>query len=421
MVRNGLGVDARGGRVRATSATSSARVVVVEDAPFLDVSEALRIALGSARAKFGEPEAIALVHDDDLAVSDLEQLKREAQRSDVGEVRLVPESVALPLAENEDVAPELLAATGAAIWLLRERRGIVVPPPVPQRQDGEDGTRKMDDFGQGRRMSDFGGGSAMADHGDGRRMSDFGEGATMADFGEPRGRRRSRLAIAAVAALIVAAVGTFAARGLSNGTSVDSVASTDTTTADGSDEATTTTVDLEAGPQTTADDTTTTTALAAEVSGSSTTAATTTTAVTTTTVAARTTRTYDVVALLESYASDAQTPRLTQGDRAAGTVTLTCTDAGVCEGSLAVAEWNLVHAFDGQLADGSLDDTNTFQPDECVDPVEATFTFTGLFDETSMSGEVSQAFKPRRCQGADGRAVFLEDLVVSFATQTQIR
>ena len=419
MVRNGLGVDARGGRVRATSATSSARVVVVEGAPFIDIGEALRVALASARAKFGEPEAIALVHDDDLAPSDLEALQREAQKTDVGEVRLVPESVARPLAENEDVAPELIPATGAAIWLLRERRGIVVPPPVPPRQEREDSTRKMDDFGQGRRMSDFGGGSAMADHGAGRSMSDFGDGATMADFGEPRNRRRSRLAIAAVAALIVVAGGTFAALGLSsNGTSVDSVASTDTTTADGSDD-TTTTAALEAGPQTTADDTTTTTALAADISASTTTEA--TTATTTTTAVARTTRTYDVVALLESYASDAQTPRLTQGDRAAGTVTLTCTDAGACEGSLVVAEWNVVHDFSGTLVDGSLDDTNTSQPEKCVDPVEATFTFSGLFDETSTSGEVSQTFKPRRCQGTDGRAVFLEDLVISFATQAQIR
>jgi hypothetical protein len=417
MVRNGLGVDARGGRVRAASATSSARLVVLDDAPFLDVGEALRVALAAARANFGEPEAIALVHDDDVNETDLEELRRSARSAGVGEVRLVADSVARPLAENEDVPPALIAATGAAIWLVRERRGVVVPPvSLPggdRRADGAEGRRQMSEFGDGRTMADFASGSQMSDFGDGRTMGDFGDGRTMGDFGGPRRTRRSRLVVAAVAAAVIIVAGAVAAVGLSNGsTDVDSVAATGTTDSAAEASTTTTGAPIEAGSQTSLDVTTTTAANSA---------ATTTVATVTTTTIPTTTRTYEVVARLDSYATDAPVPRLKQGDSATATVTLTCNAADECTGSVVVPVWDVTHAFAGNLVDGSLDDSSTFQPDECVDPVEATFAFSGAFEDSSTSGRLTQSFKPRVCRDADGNERFHEDIAISFATPAQIR
>ena len=424
MVRNGLGVDARRGRVRAASATQASVLVVLDDAPFVDTGEAMRVALASARAKFGEPEAIALVHDDDLPAAELELLRTEARSAGVGDVLLVPDSVARPFADGRDVAATVAAATGAAIWLLRDRRGVVVPPILPtsaerDERGGEEGTRSMDDFGKGRRMLDFNAGRAVGDFGAGSAMSDFGDGAQMDDFGTPERKRGSRrLIVAAIAAVLLIAGGAVAASGVIGGTTdVDSVASTDTTATEAADDAepatSTTAGDAGADTSTTsaaADNTTTTLAAAAP----ETTLTTSAPAASTTTIAS-TARTYDVTAIVESFASDEATPRLQQGDRALGTVTLSCNESGDCEGSVVVPEWNLTHGFTGVLVNGTLDHAATFQPQECSEAVEATFTFGGAFDDTSSSGRLAQTFKPRGCTGADGTPVSFEDIVVSFS------
>lgn len=444
MVRNGLGVDARGGRVRATCATASRTLVVVEDAPFLDVGEALRVALSSARAKFGEPEAIALVHDDDLDDATREGMLRDAQGAGIGEVRLVRESVARPFAEHEDVPPALVAATGAAIWLLRERRAVVVPPPLLPSGEEETG-RRMDDFGRGRQMSDFGAGSSMSDHGDGRRMEDFGGGRTMADFGagavmadfgsdESPPRRRSRLVVAAIAVAVAIVAGAGAAVGLSGrGSDANRVAATEGsgTTADERDDArTTTTESLEPGsPPTTSvggatEETTSTTSTTATAptAGGSTQPSTSTpaAATTTTTVVSTTTRRYSIDAMVESYAYDGQTPRLQPGQRAAGIVTMTCPDdgSGRCTGSIDIPDFGYsIAGFPAQSVGNRVDYSAADAVPACTDGSTVTMTFSADFTNTDTSGSTSQTHKPgRTCTGADGKPVFLEDLTISFFT-----
>lgn len=445
MVRNGLGVDARGGRVRAACATASRTLVVLEDAPFLNLGEALRVALSSARAKFGEPEAIALVHDDDADDQTREQIMRDAQGAGIGEVRLVRDSVARPFAEHQDVPPALVAATGAAIWLLRERRAVVVPPPLLP--SGEEETaRRMDDFGRGRQMSDFGVGSTMSDHGDGSRMDDFGAGRTMADFGagaamsdfgaaetEDRApRRRSRLAVAAIAATIVVIAGAGAAVGLSGRSSdADRVAATgssDTRVEDEGGSATTTPEGVEPGSRTTTSvegsvgETTSTTAAALSSGESS--EPTTSTSIgttTTTTAVSSTTRRYSIDAMVESYAQDSQAPpRLQPGQRAAGIVTMTCPDdgSGRCTASIDIPDFSYSLAnFPAEIVDGQVDYAATDPVAECTDGSTLTMTFSADFTATDTSGSTSQTHKPARtCTGADGKPVFREDLTISFFT-----
>lgn len=448
MVRNGLGVDTRSGYVRAVSATNSKVLVVVDGAPFLALGEALREALASARAKFGEPEAIAVVHDDDLSDSGREELLEQAKRAGLGEVRLVAESTALPYAEGQDLPAAALAAAGAAIWLLRERRGVIVPPVhlVPPTGEADEGGRKMDDFGEGRRMSDFGAGSTMSDHGEGRKMEDFGKGRTMADFGagaqmadfgetSPR-RRRSRIVVAALAAAIVVIAGAVAAVGLSGpSTDADNVAATDSTeSSEGGGDSdtgnTTSTADvIAAGERTTssvgasdgtAEATTTTTALATTGGGVTTTTG---PGSTTTTVAMRT-QTYDVVANVISYAVDAGPPRLTQGQTARGTVTLACPvdGSGDCRGSIDIPDFAYrVTDFPAQVVNGHVEYSSTDPVPECTDATTNTITFSADFSPPdqapSVDGTSGHTHKPTRvCRGADGNDVFHEDITIGFGT-----
>lgn len=395
MVRNGLGVDARGGRVRAASATNSKVLVVIDDAPLIDVGEALRAALASARAKFGEPDAIALVHDDDLPDANRAELVEQARAAGLGEVRLVADSVARPYAEHEDLPPALVAAAGAAIWLLRERRGVIVPPLLPPQDQPDESGRRMDDFGAGRQMSDFGAGDTMSDHGNGRQMNDFGAGRTMAAFGagatmsDHAGappRRRTRLIVAAVAAAVVVVAAAVAAVGLTGpSTDADRVAATDTTERDnrdegeeeagderedseGSDSETTTTAALEPGalPSTTVatptGDATATTKVGAPsvgpAGGTPTTTSTTVSSPPDSAFAAGTTRTYDVLVTKESMEDVPhgahpfyQAP---VGTTERGTALLSCSDKG-CFLHITVPAWD-----DPQFPNESGDYTGEF-------------------------------------------------------------
>ena len=432
MVRNGLGVDTRSGYVRAVSATNSKVLVVVDGAPFLALGEALREALASARAKFGEPEAIAVVHDDDLSDSGREELLEQAKRAGLGEVRLVAESTALPYAEGQDLPAAALAAAGAAIWLLRERRGVIVPPVhlVPPTGEADEGGRKMDDFGEGRRMSDFGAGSTMSDHGEGRKMEDFGKGRTMADFGagaqmadfgetSPR-RRRSRIVVAALAAAIVVIAGAVAAVGLSGpSTDADNVAATDSTVADseGADEtespSTTDSGDHEPGARSSADEeapaTTTSLAGRAVADGTSTTSAT----APSTTVPV-TTASYAVTATVDSYSgANPDSPRLQQGMQAPGVVTMECNDARECTGTITIRDWSYQQQFEGtRNADGSIDYSRTEPRSECVDGATVTNTFSATVGQI-VSGQTSVLNDPQTCKTAEGQA-FGENISISF-------
>ena len=435
MVRNGLGVDARGGRVRAASATAASRVVVLQDGVSVDLADALRAALASARARFGEPEAIALVHDDDLSAADLERVRAEARDTGIGDVQLVPDSVARSFAGGEEVPAEVVAAMGAAIWLLRDRRGIVVPPVLPPAQGDPEGTKQMSDFGSGSAMDDHGDGRTMGDFGDGRKMAEFGAGVTMADFGDaPRRGRRSRILVAALAAAVVIIAGAAAAIGLSSPSSdTDRVAATETTSTTEADDRSTTSTsasgDVEAGDRTTpsvadgpsGSDVTTTTA-ASDPSGGST--ATTLAGSSTTTTVAMATRTYDVVATVISYASEASEPRLTQGQTARGTVTLTCpVDApGDCTGSIQIPDFNYaIASFPAEVVEDHVDYSATEPVPGCADGTTNTVAFSADFSPANAApaadGTTSQTHKPSRtCQGSDGRAVFHEDIAISFGT-----
>lgn len=442
MVRNALGVETLTGRLHAVSATKALTRSVGGDGDLsgLDVAASLRAALEAARANFGEPEAIALVHRDGADQAELDEISRQARSAAVGPVRLVPESVAKRY--DADLA------TGAALWLLGER-AVAAPvvslaPTLAGPPPDDPSTRSMDDFGAGRSMSDFGDGASMDDHGDGRRMSGFGAGVSMADHAndeEPRRHRRVQLVAAAVAVAVAVVVGLTAAVALASrsGDAASIAATGVTTTTDAEDdddggitpgersivESPTTTAAVAPGGATT---TVAGGGVPTTVGPSSTSpTAPTTTAPTTTapaqsgTFAAGTSRSYDVIATLEQMEQGLGGHPLYSvppGTREPGTVTVECSETS-CVVHLDVPAWRDPafpddpadyngHFFtSGRIVGGHLETTEVMTIPDCPD--SSTDTFNGDFAETTARGTYSR----EGAQCPNGRIVAY---VVSFAT-----
>lgn len=437
-MRNGLGVSVERGRVRAASATASSQKVVLDGAAE-SVATALRDALAAAREHFGEPDAIALVHDD---ADDADTVGRDLAAAGVGPVRLVARSIAGRYADDP--------ATGAALWLLDERHPVVplIPPagppggsreaqvPGPSMSDFGDG-RQMSDFGDGRQMSDFGAGVTMDDFGGGSGMDDFGDGVTMADFADQAPRRRSRVLIATLAAAIVLLVAAVAAIALtSDAPEAEPVAATETTEVGASETdseaASSTSEALQpgapgSGPPADAASTTSTTVATSTAGTTATTAATATTATTAKVTAATTTTvpvnsdttTYDVTAMVQSYSGgNPDAPRLQQGMQAPGVVSLTCDANRRCTGTITIKTWTYQQTFEGTLGvDGTFKYANTAPRRECVDGATVTNSFSATFG-TGVSGDSAITNDPQVCKTADGTQSVAENVAITFATNT---